>query len=330
MFKFLNLHQKGDNAIVRFAANAAFLIPFCIMCLKLFGYIITDSISLKASFIDSVSDIIASLVIIASIKISQKPANSAFQFGYGKVEALGSLIQSLFIFISGIYLFMEAIQSFIHKEEVKYSGIAIAIVITTCLLLFLLTRIQKYVISRTDSLIIKASFLHFHLDILFDIGVLITLLLNDLFHLRYLDSIFGVCFTMYLFRNSFTIIKKSFEVLLDKSMSEKSKDQIKNILLRYQEIRYVEYVKTRISGMQKLITLKFYMDPNETLENVEKIKEAVIKDIFAVHKNCVIVIDVDPFVQSKINEIKKPQEQSNDNLESFLKHRIEASEKHSH
>ena len=82
--------------------------------------------------------------------------------------------------------------------------------------------------------------------------------------------------------------------------------------------------------MQKLITLKFYMDPNETLENVEKIKEAVIKDISAVHKNCVIVIDVDPFVQSKINEIKKPQEQSNDNLESFLKHRIEASEKHSH
>lgn len=327
MFSFLKLHQKEDNAIVRFAANAAFLIPFCIMCLKLLGYIITDSISLKASFIDAVSDIIASLVIIGSIKISQKPANSAFQFGYGKVEALGSLIQSLFIFISGIYLFMEAVQSFIHKEEVKYSGIAIAIVITTCILLFILTRIQKYVISRTDSLIIKASFLHFHLDILLDLGVLITLLLNNLLQLTYLDSIFGVMFTIYLFRNSFTIIKQSFEILLDKSMSEAHKNQIQNILLSFQEIRYVEFIKTRISGMQKLITLKFYMDPVTPLDDVEKIKNSIFKEISSIHKNCMIVMDVSPFTGQKIST-EKNNEQNQDNLESFLKHHIETSEHH--
>lgn len=297
--KFINLKTKEDSFIVRFAAYAAFVIPFFVMVIKTTACFLTGSLSVQASFIDSVSDMIASLAMIISVYISQKPANKMFQFGFGKVEALGALVQSVFLFASGIFVCFEAYESIVSTEEVRYSFFAVSMILISSALLFILTRIQKYVIKRTDSLIIKSSFIHFHMDILLDLGVLISLSITHFFGLHYIDSIFGLLFSLYIFRNSFSILMKSFEVLLDKSLSDEQNESIKNILLSHKDIRYVSDIKTRISGLNKLIVAKVFVDPTLSMEEFDIIKSEVSEKIKKAHSNSIIILEAESFKKDK-------------------------------
>lgn len=297
--KFINLSTKEDSFIVKFAAYAAFVIPFFVMVVKTTACFLTGSLSVQASFIDSVSDIIASLAMIISVYISQKPANKVFQFGFGKVEALGALVQAVFLFASGIFVCFEAYESIVTTEEIRYSFFAVVMILTSSALLFILTRIQRYVIKRTDSLIIKASFIHFHMDILLDLGVLASLSITHFFGLHYVDSIFGLLFSLYIFRNSVSILMRSFEVLLDKSLSNEQNESIKNILLSNKDVRYVGDIKTRISGLNKMIVAKIFVDPNLSIEEFDKIKCDLSEKIRKAHNNSSIIIESESFIKGK-------------------------------
>lgn len=324
----LNLHKKQDTTIIRIAAYAAFIIPFFVMLLKITVCMMTGSLSVQASFIDSASDLISSAVMIISIYISQKPANKIFQYGFGKVEALGALIQSVFIFASGIFVCLEAYESIVFNEEVRFSFTALSLIVFSSLLLFSLTKLQKYVIKRTDSLIIKASCIHFHMDILLDLGVMASLCINHLFGMHYIDSIFGLLFTMYIFRNSFSIMMKSFEVLLDKSMSEDQTNEIRKILQNTPKVMHIAEIRTRFSGLKKIIMISIYLNPSLTIAETDEIKKQIITKITDIHKDSLILIDTSAFDENKIassnennkNHANSDSENSCDSLSEISEH----------
>lgn len=65
-----------------------------LIVLKLFVGILSGSVAVLASAIDSVLDLIVSAFNYFAISKSEQPANHKFNYGKGKIEALAGVINS--------------------------------------------------------------------------------------------------------------------------------------------------------------------------------------------------------------------------------------------
>lgn len=286
------LGNKDDSTIIRIAAYAALVIPICIMLLKFVGTMISGSLSMQAALIDSISDIISSAFVFASVRISQKPKTEDYQFGFGKVQPLGALVQSIFIFASGIFFMIEAYQNLSYVQEIRNIRPALALIGSSLVLLLILTTLQKYVIKKTDSLIIKSSFLHFHLDVFLDVAVFSSILLSHYFNIFFIDSIFGIIFTSFILFSAAKLVRRAFDELMDKSFSRSEIAKLRRIAAKYESVLGIDEILTRQAGESRFIVLSVAMPGVLSCSDVCADIARLKSDISSEFKNSLIHVEV--------------------------------------
>ena len=75
-----------------------------LVVMKLFIGILSGSVAVLASAIDSVLDLIVSAFNYFAISKAEQPADEKFNYGKGKIEALAGVIEGTVITISGLYI----------------------------------------------------------------------------------------------------------------------------------------------------------------------------------------------------------------------------------
>ena len=77
--------------LMRLATYASVATATVLAILKLVAWVMTDSVSLLSTLIDSLLDVAASLVTLFAIRQALTPADNEHRFGHGKAEPLASL-----------------------------------------------------------------------------------------------------------------------------------------------------------------------------------------------------------------------------------------------
>ncbi|NBO19833.1 MAG: hypothetical protein EBV03_11565 [Proteobacteria bacterium] len=93
----------------RWATYASVSVASILILGKLAAYLLTDSIAILSSLVDSTVDLLASLVTMLGVASAMKPPDRHHRFGHGKAEALAALAQAAFIVGSCAILGYEAI-----------------------------------------------------------------------------------------------------------------------------------------------------------------------------------------------------------------------------
>ena len=73
---------------------------FLLALLKLIVGVISGSVVVLASALDSLFDVLFSLLNFFAIKKIESPSNRYFNYGFGKLEGFASFFEGLFIFAS--------------------------------------------------------------------------------------------------------------------------------------------------------------------------------------------------------------------------------------
>src|SRR5437667_14239 len=101
----LEQENRAKNSSARLSiAVAAFLIV-----IKTGTGVVTGSISVWASLLDSTMDIFASVVNLLAIRSASRPADDDHAYGHGKAESLAGIFQAMVIAASGVFLVREAV-----------------------------------------------------------------------------------------------------------------------------------------------------------------------------------------------------------------------------
>ena len=100
--------------LMRLATYASVGTALSLIVLKLGAWVLTDSISLLSTLIDSILDAVASLVSLLAVRTALTPADREHRFGHGKAEPLAALGQAAFITGSAVFLLIEALQKYHH------------------------------------------------------------------------------------------------------------------------------------------------------------------------------------------------------------------------
>jgi len=127
--------QKKATIISSATAGILVIIKFTIG-------VLSGSVAVLASAIDSLLDLVISGFNYFAIKKSEEDADETFNYGKGKIEALAAVIEGTIISVSGVFIFYEAIKKLYTGEATHYLDTSIlvmfiSLVLTTLLVLFL-------------------------------------------------------------------------------------------------------------------------------------------------------------------------------------------------
>ncbi len=284
----------SQRFLLQSATISAVLVAGILVLGKAFAYSLTDSLSIKASLIDSVLDGGVSIVNFFAIRQALEPADDDHRFGHGKVEALAGLFQSLFIAGSSLWLLKEVIFRILSPEKFTFHPAAIIVMVVASLLTLILIMWQRYVVAQTNSVAVAADSLHYKTDLLTNIGVLLSFFLANTLNAHYIDWIVAVLIAAYIFKTSYEIGKTSFDMLMDRELPDAIVEQITAIAWKNSNVKGVHDLRTRSSGQRIFIQMHLDIDGMLTLQDAHAIAEEIEQNVIAIFPNADVIIHQDP------------------------------------
>ena len=279
------------------AGTAALLVA-----LKFGAWVWTDSVALLSSLIDSMLDLAASLITLLAVRQAMVPADAGHRFGHGKAEPLAALVQTGFIAGSAAFLLIEALDRLITPHPVVATEVGIAVMVISITATLCLVAFQRYVITRSQSVAIKADSAHYKADLLANLGVIGALAASAYLDLPAADSLFGIVIAGVIARSVRKIGADSFDMLMDRELPDQDRERIKRIAFGYPDVLGVHDLRTRRSGPDVFIQMHLDFNGQLSLNRVHTTADAVEKEVMEAFPGAEIVVHQDPVTPAPENE----------------------------
>lgn len=251
-------------------------------------------------------DLFVSIFNYFAISNSEKPADSQFNYGRGKVEALASVIEGTIITISGLFLLYQAVSKYINETVSSYANISIIVMIISLFITIGLVSYLNAVAKKTNNMVIKADALHYKTDVWTNIAVLISLIGVYFTSYEIIDVLIGGAISIYIVYSAYELIEDGVLVLLDSSLDEDTTDKIVEILVDDSKVNDYHFLKTRTAGQNNFVDVHLVFDCLITLMEAHRISDRIEDKIIQLDKSkfWIINIHLDPYDDSVINHIE--------------------------
>ena len=291
----LTATAESTPRLMRWASIASMSVATVLIAAKTVAWLVTDSVGMLSSLIDSALDLVSSVITFVAIRLALSPADADHRFGHGKAEALAGVAQAGFITASAGGLLLTVVDRFLHPRPVQAEFVgavvsALAVVLTLGLMLF-----QSHVMRRTSSLAISADRAHYTTDFVTNIAVGIGIWLSSRLAEPLIDLAVAVGVALYLGTSAWSIGRNAIDVLMDRELPTADRQKILDIVRRHPGVRNVHDLRTRSSGLHQFIQLHLVLHPSMSLGRAHVMSdsvEAAIREAFPLAE---VMVHIDPY-----------------------------------
>lgn len=278
----------------RLATYASLTVALVLIAAKLGAYLLTNSVALLSSLIDSTVDLLASGVTLLGVASALKPPDHDHRYGHGKAEPLAALAQAAFIIGSSVLLTYEAMGHFLHPRPpehtvIGYAVMALAIVLTGFLVVF-----QRYVVNKTGSVAIGADSLHYRGDLFLNLAVILSFALGEWTGSGIFDPIFAIAIAALLIHGAWKITRHAIDAIMDRELPDDVRAQIRVVALGHPRAQGIHDLRTRSDGDRKFIEFHLELDPNMTLGEAHDITDEVEMRVKQAFPGAEVIIHQEP------------------------------------
>lgn len=235
---------------------------FLLIIKAIVGFVFKSQSMIADSF-NSAGDIFASLMTFIGNKIASVPNDEDHNFGHGKAE----YIFSMFIGISMIFvaskLFYDSISSLILGNHLEFSWLLIVVCILTIITKLALYLYTKNASKKCNNILLESNMKDHRNDCIVTAFTFISILLS-LFKIYWFDSIVGIGISIWIGYTGISIFLESYNVLMDVSIDEKTKDLILDIIHSYNEVKKIDSISSSPVGSQYIVFITICLDGNLT------------------------------------------------------------------
>lgn len=288
------LTQKQTDKLKKYAAISSVSLAIILSLLKSLAVFYTGSLAVLSSMIDSLSDILASLVTFFAVKISVRPASCSYRYGYGKSEALSSLFQAAFIAVSGFFILYDAILRFQNPVPLAQTGFGLFTMLLSLVLTLILVAFQRYVAKVANSQAILADSMHYSVDILTNCSIILSLIIVYFWQILWIDSAIAVAISIYLLYSAYDLGRDAVRLLLDKELGEDVRQSIYAIVSKHPLSPNIHDLRTRDLGGAYMFEFHLELDGNLSLYAAHQYTDEVEDLIRQTYPSAQIIIHQDP------------------------------------
>jgi ferrous-iron efflux pump FieF len=280
--------------LMRLATIASVSVACLLIVAKLVAALMTGSVSMLSSLVDSLLDAFTSLVNLFAVHHALQPADREHRFGHGKAEPLAGLVQAAFIAGSGVFIVVEAAQRLRQGHVIESADVGIGVMVVSIVFTLGLVLFQNLVVRRTQSTAISADALHYRMDLMINASVIAALVASSEFGIVWIDSAVAIAIAVYIAISSWSVARRSLDLLMDREFPEEERRRIKEIVMGHPETRGMHDLRTRSSGIQPFIQFHLELDPHLSLVRAHELSDEVETMIMAEFKGAEIIIHQDP------------------------------------
>ena len=287
-------HRLVNAKLMTRATYASVIAGTLLAVIKLAAYILTGSIAMLSSLVDSLLDVVASTINLFAVRQSLVPADREHRFGHGKAESLAGIAQSAFITGSALFLCFEAVNRLIHPSEIAHGVAGIAVMVVSIIVTAGLVMYQRYVIRKTKSVAISADSLHYFTDLLVNLCVIVAIALSYYLGWVFADPLIALGIAVYIMYSAWGIVSQCLDQLMDRELPDEDRERIRQIAKSHARVIDIHELRSRASGRDIFIQLHLEMDKDLKLETAHQIAVDVEKRICEEFPNAEVLIHEDP------------------------------------
>ncbi|MBW6488685.1 cation diffusion facilitator family transporter [Sulfurimonas sp.] len=277
-----------------------------LVIMKMTVGILSGSIAVLASAIDSLLDLTVSLFNYFALHNAEKDPDDNFNYGRSKIEPLAAVIEGTVISLSAVFILYEALVKIAHPREMEFVSVSIAVMLVSIIITLFLVMFLNRVAKKTGNMVIKADALHYKTDIFSNGAVLLALGLVAMTGEQLFDPILGVGIGIYMIYSAMPIIKEGILMLLDAALKEDDIQKIKDVIESEKTVTTYHHLRTRESGSHIFVSVHIVFNVSISLYDAHLVSDKLeekIKRLFA-DKKVHMLMHMDPYDDSEINDIE--------------------------
>jgi len=277
-----------------------------LVIIKMTVGVLSGSIAVLASAIDSFLDLTVSLFNYFALHNAEKDPDDQFHYGRSKIEPLAAVIEGVVVSLSAIFILYEALIKIAHPREMEHMTESIIVMIVSFIITAFLVAFLNYVAKKTNNMVIRADALHYKTDLFSNGAVLMALVLISYTAEQLIDPILGVGIAIYMIYSAIPIIKEGVLMLLDAALPDEDIESIKDAIMTESAITDYHFLQTREAGSNIFISVHAVFNISISLYDAHLVADRVedkLRKLFE-DKQVHTIIHMDPYDDSEINEME--------------------------
>jgi cation diffusion facilitator family transporter len=286
------------HAAKRSAAIFSVVAASLITLLKFVTGVLTGSLGMLSEAAHSSVDLIASVITLLSVQVSDRPADEDHNYGHGKIESLSAFVETGIMFASCVWLVIEALRRIIFHHHLALKPSIAPFVVLLCSIAVDYTRSRTLgrIAREHRSDALAADSVHFATDIWASLAVMLGLAASyagnrySLPWLEYADPVAALVVSGVIFRVSWRLARQTVDALLDATPTTdptsdrpQTKEQLRSNLIHdlsaIPGVMSVDRLRTRRSGANFFADVTLGMPRNLTFQRSEQLTMAATEAV---------------------------------------------------
>ena len=256
----------------------------------------SKSQAMIADSINSAGDIFASLMTTIGNKIASAPKDEDHNFGHGKAEYLFSLFIAISMIFVSIKNIIDAFMTLVNGNEITFSWWLVTVCIITIATKLVLYFYTRAMYKKCNNILLQASMADHRNDCIITTFTLISILLS-LKGITWFDSIVGIGISAWICKTGVGIFIESYNILMDMSIDEQTKDTIVSIVNSNKEVKAINEISSTPVGYQYIVFLTIAVDGQMTTFDSHNLADKLEKDITKLGNVYKAIVHVEPYIE---------------------------------
>lgn len=250
---------------------------FLLVIKGIIGFL-TNSQAMIADAFNSASDVFSSIMTFIGNRIASQPRDEDHNLGHGKAEYIYSMLISIAMLLLGYEVIKGSASSLINNSKVEFSIWLVVVCMVTLIVKISLFFYTHYLCRKHNNLLLIANSKDHLNDCMITTLNLIACLLS-LKEIYFVDGVVGIIISLWIFYTAYKIFIESYDVLMDKAISNETREEVYKVIKKYKEIKKINHFNATPVGYQYQISFTIFVDGDMSTFDSHKIANDLEKEI---------------------------------------------------
>ena len=253
---------------------------------KFVAGIFGHSAAMVSDAIHSASDVFATFIVMAGIKISGKASDEDHQYGHERLECVASILLSVILGLTGLAIGYAGIEKIMNQDT---ESIAIPTFLPlAAAIISIVVKEAMYWYTRHYALMLESDAL------MADAWGSFIGILGARMGYPILDPIASVVICLMILQAGYEIFMGAIDKMVDKACSKEEEDAMRAKVAAIPGVNHIDLLHTRQFGSRIFVDVEVSADDNLTLLQSHQIAESIhhsIEKDFPNVKHCMVHIN---------------------------------------
>ncbi|MSR44332.1 MAG: cation transporter [Phycisphaerales bacterium] len=198
-------------------ALIAVAVSLVVLAMKLAAWWITRSDAVLSDALESIVNVVASMMTLGAVRLAAKPADADHPYGHGRVEFVSAAVEGGMLIAAGAFIIIHCVGAmFSGAQEVVDTGWGLALVIAAGVLNLALAWLMISTGRRRDSAALVADGVHILSDSITTVAVIAALLVVRWTDATWIDPVVALALGCLMIFLGWRVARGSVNRLIDR------------------------------------------------------------------------------------------------------------------